>query len=142
MRLVTEITVEEVIEILKGFNSEQVVIQKLNEVLQNQGAIMSLQEDLAAALLAIKTATDEQGVVLAKDSITLQEISDDFDAFIAAAGQPGGITPELLTAAQQSADRAQQISVAMKAHSDFATSIAAKGTTDPVPLPVPLSATA
>lgn len=115
-------------------------LDKLRElvevVIHKEDQIMANQAEIDAALVKIDTATTQQGVVLAEQGVTLQTISDEIDALILAA-QNGSVTPAQLARLQALADSAAAVSTNLTAQAAFSKAIAAKGASNPVPLPVP-----
>ncbi len=106
------------------------------EGLHAQGEkIMAAIDDANAALKKIDDATTAQGVALAAEAASLQTLSDEMDAFIAAAGAT--VPAQVLADLQARADKVAAISDSIQKQADFSAAIAAKGVTNPVPVPVP-----
>jgi hypothetical protein len=115
----------------------QQVIALLTQIGKDLKKLMTDLETANLAITRIKTATDEQGVVLQQEATTLQTISDEFDTLISKLTPGTTITPELLASLQAQADQAEAVSTSIKAQAAFSTAIASKGATNPVPVPVP-----
>ena len=97
---------------------------------------MAALDDANAAIAAIDAATTKQGTVLAAEADTLQKISDEMDAIIAAPNVPADMVAKL----QSLATTAQAVSDSLDAQAAFSTAIASKGSAGPrcrFPVPPP-----
>ena len=93
--------------------------------------------DIDAALAKIDAATTKTAANIQIVADTDQKISDEIDAFLAAAPPGTVITDAQVASLQALGDRVQASSDALDAQVPVLQAIAAKGAANPVPVPVP-----
>ena len=113
--------------------------QQLSSIQERLDRIMAALDDALAAIKKIDDATTRQSIVLQSIADSEQKTSDELDVLIGKLSPGTTITPELIASLKATAERAQAVSDALDAQAAFSAALAAKGSTDPVPLPVPPS---
>jgi len=101
--------------------------------------IMITEQQMVDALNKIDTATTSIAAGVQTEATVAQTISDEMDAFIAAA-KAQGISQALLDQATALGTKAQASSDALTALVPVLQAIATKGVQNPVPVPVPTPA--
>ncbi len=122
---------ERLLELLHHFVHSQARIE------QKVDKLMGLAEDNAAAMAKIDAATTKIASNVQIIADTDQKISDEMDAFLAGVTPGATLTQEQVDAAKALSDRLQASSDALDAQVPVLQAIAAKGNTNPVPVPVP-----
>jgi hypothetical protein len=119
-------------------SAELAELKSLLNILISQGEKLMATEQTALDLLAkIDAATTKQAAALTQEAATLQTISDEIDGLIAQAKASGGVPDAVINALQAQADKVAAVSDSIDTQAAFSTSIASKGTANPVPNPVP-----
>lgn len=126
-----------------GLSEEQyaALALKLDSISRKADQILMDEELVKQSLDKIDAATTKAAGNLQILADTDQRISDEFDALAAdlatLKANGTGVTQALVDRAAAGAVRAQAVSDSLDAMVPVLTAIAAKGVTDPVPLPVP-----
>ncbi len=108
-----------------------------SDLMEMEKRIMAGQEQLAAALGKIDTATTKIAENISIIAETDKKISDEIDAFLAANPVGTVMTDAQVEQLGALAERAQAASDASSAQVEVLKAIATKGETNPVPVPVP-----
>lgn len=111
----------------------------LNLLAQIEGAvkiIMATEKEVADALVKIDAATSRAAANIQILADTDQKISDEVDALVAAL-KAAGVSQALVDQASALAAKSQAVSDSLDTMVPALQAIAAKGVTNPVPVPVP-----
>ncbi len=119
------------------------VFHKLTQVLASkhdltamEEKIMAKEQDVLDALAKIDAATTKIGATVEEEADVIQTVSDEVDALVTAL-QNAGVSQTLVDQATALADKAQASSDSLDTLVPVLKAIAAKGVTNPVPVPVP-----
>jgi len=98
--------------------------------------IMAKEQDVLDALAKIDAATTKIGATIQTEANVIQTVSDEVDALVTAL-QNAGVSQALVDQASALAEKTQASSESLDALVPVLQAIAAKGVTNPVPVPVP-----
>jgi len=97
---------------------------------------MAKEQDVLDALAKIDAATTKIGATIQTEANVIQTVSDEVDALVTAL-QNAGVSQALVDQASALAEKTQASSESLDALVPVLQAIAAKGVTNPVPVPVP-----
>ncbi len=119
----------------KWFKSHCLPVTK-HDLEKFEERIMAKEQDVLDALAKIDAATTKIGATIQTEANVIQTVSDEVDALVEAL-QNAGVSQTLVDQASALAEKTQASSDSLDTLVPILQAIAAKGVTNPVPVPVP-----